>query len=167
MLQKEHSSCLQTSPKCVSNPATAPLPDLAAGLSPLRRAVSGRPGRHLPERQDHLLGFSICSWEGGWQSKLQSRLGLQLPLGQDRPACAGEGLPGARPQRGSRARAVGATSAPGPARVAGKPALKAPRASLAAWEDQGQSPLSGASGMFFDLSDSVSSLCHVKTNAGP
>lgn len=45
----------------------------------------GRLGLTSARKADHLLGFSVCSWEGGWQSKSQSRLRFQLLLRQGRP----------------------------------------------------------------------------------
>lgn len=95
VLQNEQSSALLIPPKCVSSLAPAALPDFAAGLSLLSCAVSGRLGLTSAGKADHLLGFSVCSWEGGRQSKLQSRLRFQLLLGQGRPLSAGERLPGA------------------------------------------------------------------------
>lgn len=62
---------------------------------------------------------------------------------------------------------VGATKCPRPVRIAGKPALEAQKAFLATWKGSGESPVSGTSGRFLYLSDSVSSLRNMKTNVGP
>lgn len=133
--QNEQSSPLLIPPKRVSSLATVALPDSAAGLSPSSCTVSGRLGLTSARKADHLLGFSVCSWEGGWQSKLQSRLGFQLLLGQGRPLMCGRETARSWPAMGLEQQGgtghVGATACRRPARTAGKAAPEAQRVFLA------------------------------------
>lgn len=118
------------------------MPDSAAGLSLLSYTVPGWLGLTSARKADHLLGFSICSWEGGLAEQITKQAPAPAPApAPDEaghvPPVVGEALPGAglRWAWSSRHLYARADRSPpvlsGPARPAGKCAGKAQKVSLA------------------------------------
>lgn len=84
------------STKMCFQPSSGPCARLCSSLSRQSCTAPGRLGLTSARKADHLLGFSVCSWEGGLAEQITKQAPVPAPDGVGRgPRGVGKALPAA------------------------------------------------------------------------